>query len=164
MITGLPGTGIGGLFYLLLGLWMPFQEALDRFRGRSNPFRRRVVARQIVMAVGIIVGMGLIGALIGWLVALGGTMPMTLTADAAAPGGAVKLAVVNYLSLTMFAWVFIVLFGVLSSVHVLRLMVRVVAFVRREKSGPGSPFSSFPETTDNPLRIEDLRKPPQTAL
>jgi hypothetical protein len=34
MIAGVPGTGIGGLFYMLLVLWMPFRLVSARMRGR----------------------------------------------------------------------------------------------------------------------------------
>jgi len=57
MNVGLPGTGIGGLFYLLSALCMPFS---GRVSGRW-----RVVARQTAMAVGIGAGIWLTG----WLLA-----------------------------------------------------------------------------------------------
>jgi hypothetical protein len=36
MTAGIPGTGIGGIFYLLLALAMPLREALKRDGVRSN--------------------------------------------------------------------------------------------------------------------------------
>ncbi len=36
MTAGLPGTGIGGLFYLISALWMPFHESIELLRGRSH--------------------------------------------------------------------------------------------------------------------------------
>ena len=56
MIAGLPGTGIGGLFYLLSALLMPFLELLATLRGRSSAERWRVVRDQTLIAGGIILG------------------------------------------------------------------------------------------------------------
>ena len=36
MTAGLPGTGIGGLFYLINAMWMPFHETIRLARGRSQ--------------------------------------------------------------------------------------------------------------------------------
>jgi hypothetical protein len=40
----MPGSGIGGLFYFCLVLWMPFNEAIQTLRGRSSAARWRTVA------------------------------------------------------------------------------------------------------------------------
>lgn len=147
MIAGLPGTGIGGLFYLILGLWMPFREALAGFRGRSNMMRRRQVARQLLLTVGIIVGMGLTGEMIGWLAAVWNEpLLYGATADAAAPFGISNIEVENYLHFSIFGWALLTLTGVIVSVHALRFAVWVHAFVRPVKAvvrvAPGS-FESF---------------------
>jgi hypothetical protein len=39
MFAGLPGTGIGGIFYLLLTLWMPINELYRTLEGRSSVAR-----------------------------------------------------------------------------------------------------------------------------
>lgn len=44
MFAGLPGTGIGGIFYLLLTLWMPFNELYLTAKGRSSPERWKFIA------------------------------------------------------------------------------------------------------------------------
>src|SRR5438876_5809402 len=54
MTAGLPGVGIGGLFYLLSALLMPFIELGRTVRGRSSLERWRLVARQWLVAVGMI--------------------------------------------------------------------------------------------------------------
>lgn len=56
MVVGVPGTGIGGLFYLLMAASMPFVEAW-RFisRGEVNPARWRFIAGQVAL-MGAIVG------------------------------------------------------------------------------------------------------------
>ncbi len=56
MNPGLPGAGIGGLFYILSALWMPICEL---WRGRQGQAQGRwpLVAKQFGIAVGIIVAM-----------------------------------------------------------------------------------------------------------
>ncbi|MCI0366032.1 MAG: hypothetical protein L0Y44_06520 [Phycisphaerales bacterium] len=43
MTVGLPGTGIGGLYYFVLVLLMPFREACLTLRGRSSVERWKQV-------------------------------------------------------------------------------------------------------------------------
>ena len=64
MTAGLPGTGIGGLYYLLLTALMPFREVWLTVRGRSSAARWREVLRHVALAGGII------GALLAtaWLI------------------------------------------------------------------------------------------------
>lgn len=52
--AGLPGTGLGGLFYILLALGMPVVEAYRTLCGQSSPGRWRAVATQFAMACGIL--------------------------------------------------------------------------------------------------------------
>jgi hypothetical protein len=54
MNAGLPGTGLGGLFYVLLALWMPVAELYATLRGRSSVARWRLVLRQLLLACGIV--------------------------------------------------------------------------------------------------------------
>ena len=56
MNPGLPGAGIGGLFYILSALWMPICELWRRRQGNA-PGRWPLVAQQFGIAVGIIVAM-----------------------------------------------------------------------------------------------------------
>ncbi|HKW37671.1 MAG TPA: hypothetical protein VJO54_07675 [Burkholderiales bacterium] len=53
MNPGLPGTGIGGLFYILVALWMPVCEVLRRWQGDATR-RGSLVARQFAIAVGVV--------------------------------------------------------------------------------------------------------------
>lgn len=52
--AGLPGTGTGGLFYILLALSMPVVEASRALRSRSGPRRWRQVLTQFVLACSIL--------------------------------------------------------------------------------------------------------------
>jgi len=52
--AGLPGTGLGGLFYIVLALGMPLAELYRTLRGRSSLARWRQVGMQFALACGII--------------------------------------------------------------------------------------------------------------
>ena len=54
MNVGLPGTGIGGLFYLLLAVLMPLHELWRMARGRTGAQRWKMAALQSGVAVGIL--------------------------------------------------------------------------------------------------------------
>lgn len=56
MNPGLPGTGIGGLFYILSALWMPICEVRRRWRGDAA-MQWPLVARQFAIAVGTVAAM-----------------------------------------------------------------------------------------------------------
>ena len=73
MTVGLPGSGIGGLFYLLSALAMPLHAASESLliaTGRRSPMLRKsppwsLVWKQFAMAVGIIAGLWITG----WMLA-----------------------------------------------------------------------------------------------
>lgn len=67
MNAGLPGTGIGGIFYLLSALLMPLFEVVNTLRGKSNWARWALLLKQLAMAAGIIAGMWALGLLLGLL-------------------------------------------------------------------------------------------------
>jgi hypothetical protein len=75
MTVGIPGAGIGGLFYLLSALAMPLRE-LARAAGGSptgdtaieRRARRRLAWRQAALALGTIAALGAAGELIGLLI------------------------------------------------------------------------------------------------
>jgi hypothetical protein len=54
MNVGLPGTGIGGLFYIIMALMMPFREVVLTIQGHSNWTRWRKVGVMQCIAFGII--------------------------------------------------------------------------------------------------------------
>ena len=65
MTVGIPGAGIGGLFYILNALWMPFREARLAIQGRSSPERWELVKRQATIAIGILASLGVTGWVLG---------------------------------------------------------------------------------------------------
>jgi hypothetical protein len=50
MTAGLPGTGIGGLFYLISAVLMPFRELWRASTGRGNAEHMKLALRQFTMA------------------------------------------------------------------------------------------------------------------
>jgi hypothetical protein len=75
--AGLPGTGLGGLFYVLLAVWMPVAELNATLRGRSSRARWRQVGTQFALACGIIAAVS--GTVVGYLQVVG--VPSTLGMD-----------------------------------------------------------------------------------
>lgn len=64
MTAGLPGTGIGGIFYLLIAFLMPIHELVCLLRGRSSWSRWRLILLQLSNASGVL--LSLAGA--AWLI------------------------------------------------------------------------------------------------
>ena len=54
--AGLPGTGLGGFFYILMALLMPFYELYLTLLGRSSWARWKLVIYQLFIAAGILAG------------------------------------------------------------------------------------------------------------
>lgn len=55
MHAGIPGIGLGGLFFVLSALLMLAVELVNTARGRSSVARWRLVARQSGLAAGIVI-------------------------------------------------------------------------------------------------------------
>jgi hypothetical protein len=70
MFAGLPGIGVGTLFYVLMAFWMPIREIAFVAQGRSSWVRWRLIGTQLVFAAGIIVSVALADRLLLWM--LGG--------------------------------------------------------------------------------------------
>jgi hypothetical protein len=120
MNAGLPGTGIGGLFYIIGALWMPVSAVWRVATGRSAQVSWRLVARQSGIAAGVLAGLAATGWALGWAAALASIAPEALTTGRLATIPQVQSAV---------RWAVVigstgVLAGVLLLVQVLRLVVR----------------------------------------
>lgn len=57
MIFGLPVTGLGGLFYLILTIMMPLHEAHRTVRGRGCPKRWKQIGVSCAMMAGLFITM-----------------------------------------------------------------------------------------------------------
>jgi hypothetical protein len=76
MTAGVPGTGIGGLFYLLAALFLPVRGLLLRLRGGRVSWR--MVARLLVLALGVFLGIWATWWLLGLVI-----VPTAETVEAA---------------------------------------------------------------------------------
>ncbi|OGF13170.1 MAG: hypothetical protein A2W00_13920 [Candidatus Eisenbacteria bacterium RBG_16_71_46] len=118
MTVGIPGSGIGGLFYLAGALWLPVRGLFRRLRG--EPVAWPQAFGQAALAVGILAGLWLTGALLGLLVG-----PSLEPAAAGGTGiGAALARHANALRLASLLAGFGTLGAVLAAVQIARLVVR----------------------------------------
>jgi len=118
MTVGLPGVGIGGIFYLVSALTMPVRELVRTFRRESSAMRWRFVMTQWSLAVGILIAMWLTGEAIGMLVtAVGSSLPSS--------GFARHVASRNVLQVSALALSLGTLTVVWVGVHALRMLLRL---------------------------------------
>lgn len=65
MTAGVPGAGIGGLFYLLAAVALPIRTGWRWCLGRRDGLRWRDVLGQLGIAAGILLGIAMTGWLLG---------------------------------------------------------------------------------------------------
>jgi hypothetical protein len=65
MIAGLPGTGIGGMFYVISAFVLVVRSVLQRLLGRGDRLGRRAAWRLGALTVSILAGVFATGFLIG---------------------------------------------------------------------------------------------------
>lgn len=120
MNAGLPGTGIGGVFYLLSALWMPFHEIHKTLGKKNQPQRTRLILVQVSLALGIIAGIWFTGWLLGELLVL------TREWLSSKPDGVVAATGVlpNVIKMTMVFLTIGLLLMVVGGVHILKLVMR----------------------------------------
>ncbi len=135
MTVGLPGTGIGGLFYLLLVVFMPVRELWRTVQGQSSIANWRCVMRHMLFVAGIVGCLWLESWLIGGLFS-----KLRMPGTAVASQIAAQESVVPGL-----AWVSIaVLGGVLLGVQLLRFAMRLIT--RQDMSTVKPPAFAVPQT------------------
>ena len=69
MFAGLPGIGVGTLFYVLMAFWMPIREIERVVRGESSLARWKSIARQLFYASAIVATVMFAERVLLWLVA-----------------------------------------------------------------------------------------------
>jgi hypothetical protein len=69
MFAGLPGIGVGTLFYVLAALWMPFKELRRCLRGDFSASRWKLVIVQLSFAISIIASIALADRVLGIVLA-----------------------------------------------------------------------------------------------
>ena len=57
MTAGMPGTGIGTIFYMLLVIFLPLRELYLTLRGRSSLARWKAVLAQWTIVVGVLLAL-----------------------------------------------------------------------------------------------------------
>jgi len=67
MFAGLPGIGVGTLFYVLAALWMPVHEMSRVVRGTSSVARWRRILLQLVYALSIIASITIADRVMLWV-------------------------------------------------------------------------------------------------
>jgi hypothetical protein len=120
MNPGLPGLGIGGLFYLISALAMPLVAFVRHLCGQ--PARWGLACRQALMAAGIFGSMALVFAMLD--VVFG---PRMLPAGAAGT----FIATISDKRISVMVVTLAVLAVVLASMHVVRLTMGVQRTARR---------------------------------
>jgi hypothetical protein len=138
MFAGLPGIGVGTLFYVLTALWMPFRELIAVVRRQSCVARWQLVASQFCFAISIVASVGVADRVLALL--LGGQKitsisPARLINESfAAQAPASLWAAPIVASLLLLA-------GVMAVVEVLRLWVcfRARRSDRQGYAGTGQP-------------------------
>jgi hypothetical protein len=136
MNAGLPGTGLGGVFYLLSALWMPVHSLLRR-GGAGERAPSRLIVRQFAIAVAMIGMLFLTGYTLGLMFQLGG-------------GGAAHSAAEVTTAASVVPPEFVRTALLLLTVGVLALLLLVVevagAVLRRRRPMPARP-PRFPATS-----------------
>src|SRR5258705_8337297 len=131
MTVGLPGVGIGGMFYLASALLMPFRSLVATFTGRET--RWPVALRQALIALATIAAIWGTGWGIGWLIA---TVSSPSVAGAL-PRGTIGVPVRNAVRTAALLGSLGTLTIVLAAVQALRLLLPPRATPRAVGAAPG---------------------------
>jgi hypothetical protein len=131
MKVGLPGVGIGGVFYILLVAMMPLRELSLTLRGQSNPQRWRRVGLQTSLAVLILLALGAEWWALARLPDLFSQAAQTIGLATALPGGGAASAIpveeadvrLEYLAPTLAAAPFVIIAFLMGLVHALRFFL-----------------------------------------
>jgi hypothetical protein len=127
MIAGLPGTGIGGLFYLLLTAFMPLRHAASALNRRARGAHGRVVVRCVLLAAGIVATI--------WAQA----WAMRTAILALAPSAALDGTLRGLAGASTATYVRVAAFASLASLSAVVLAVHVLRFVVRRPPVPAPP-------------------------
>jgi hypothetical protein len=128
--AGLPGTGIGGLFYVVAGLLAPLRYAWRRATGQPVNGTAADVCRVAAIALGVIGGIWLAGWVLG-LVLVSPSAPMSFIPGRSLVAGSPHAA--NVLRFAAVVAGMATLALVLGAVEVARIASR------RDRQGRGAP-------------------------
>ncbi len=119
MNAGLPGTGLGGLFYMLSILLMCIKEVAHRIRGTGDRAKSRIALEQVLILVGALFSIWLSGLALHFLVRV-----LSPKVGIEIIEGMAKALPQAGLPLNVLAMSTAVLAGLLLVVQLLRLVVR----------------------------------------
>lgn len=100
MTAGLPGTGIGGFFYLLSALLMPAHEFCLMCQGKSNWSRWKIAVKQSVLAFLVIASVWGTGWLLGTIMSILRVKPETISSSVQA-SNVIKVTGIYFSLLTL---------------------------------------------------------------
>ena len=130
MFAGLPGIGVGTLFYVLMAAWMPFREMPRVLAGKSSLAQWQLIARQLFYASGIVATVMFAERLLLWVLDQSKVAPFSpaayLHAELGVRAGDSLLAAPITASLLLLA-------GVLLFVELLRVIVKHIARDERQR-------------------------------
>lgn len=132
MTAGLPGAGIGGLFYLASALLMPARSLLLTLRGRGAEARWGLALRQSSLAAGVVGALWATGELLGLLLSPAARQSLASGIGQTAVGAGPR----NVIGTHALAFGALTLVGVLLVVQLARVLVRVPAAARRPPRAP----------------------------
>ncbi len=134
MTVGLPGSGVGGVFYLLSALWMPVHQLIRRVRGDRAAAPMRLILPQTSIAAAMIAMLFATGRALGWL--LQHTTTAVSAAGAAGPAEAPTQVLPLAMLLLTVGALFALLIGVETAGTILRHRNPVPAPLGAEMSAP----------------------------
>lgn len=118
MTAGVPGTGIGGLFYLLAALLLPVRGLLLRLRGGRVSWR--MAARLLFLAIGVFMGIWATWWLLGLVL-----VPAAKSVEAAIrAGGILRREYAEFVRWAAILAGFVTLAAVLIATQVARLVIK----------------------------------------
>ncbi|MCJ7564261.1 MAG: hypothetical protein MUP52_06700 [Candidatus Aminicenantes bacterium] len=118
MTAGVPGTGIGGLFYLMAALLLPVRGLLLRMRGGRVSWR--MVAKLLLLAIGVFLGIWATWWLLGLAI-----VPAAETVEAAIHvRGILRREYAEFVRWAAILAGFVTLAAVLIGTQVARLVIR----------------------------------------
>ena len=120
MIVGVPGTGIGSMFYMLLAVCMPIRESIRTLKGRTNLRRWGFITLQLLFVSGIIAAMWyelwILNRLLIWVWGTTGVQGPLLVTER-------TFSQTKFVTLALATASFVSLTFVITMMHVLRFLV-----------------------------------------
>lgn len=132
MTPGIPGTGIGGLFYILSALFMPVAEIFNRFTNRGTSSSSRLILAQFSIAVGILLAL----AVTAWFILPEPVVAPPTETENVVEGGEVVSTAPGSVIESNNVVKFLFIFGTLGVLSLVLFIVQVLRYFVGKKSAP----------------------------